>query len=92
MSLQKSAVSFLVCQFILVSASITVPVSSNAADLPYTNWENHPVHPLDINPSGDLLAVAHTADNRVQLFDISTGTPQAVGHVLVGLGPVQERQ
>ena len=91
MSLQKSALSFLVCQFILISASITVPVSTNAADLPYVNWENHPVHPLDISPSGDLLAVAHTADNRVQLFDISTGAPQAVGHVLVGVDPVSVR-
>ena len=33
------------------------------------NWENHPVHALDLSPDRSLLAVAHTADNRVQLFD-----------------------
>jgi YVTN family beta-propeller protein len=62
-----------------------------AAEVPYVNWENHPVHPLDINPSGTMLAVAHTADNRVQLFDISEGTPGRVGHVLVGVDPVSVR-
>ena len=56
-----------------------------AVDLPFVNWENHPIHALDRSPNGRLLAVAHTADQRVQLFDISSGAPVAVGSVVVGI-------
>jgi YVTN family beta-propeller protein len=62
-----------------------------ATDLPYVNWENHPVHALDLSPDRSLLAVAHTADQRVQFFDVSQATPVAVGHVLVGVDPVSVR-
>lgn len=58
-----------------------------AADLPFVNWENHPVHALDLSPDHRLLAAVHTADQRVQLFDVSSGAAVAVGHVVVGSGP-----
>jgi YVTN family beta-propeller protein len=63
----------------------------NAADVPYVNWENHPVHALDISPDNSRLAIAHTSDNRVQLFDISLGYPTRLGHVKVGIDPVSVR-
>ncbi len=69
----------------------TVAVELRANDLPFVNWENHPVHALDRSPDGRLLAVAHTADQRVQLFDISSGAPVPVGHVAVGVDPVSVR-
>ena len=62
-----------------------------AADVPYVNWENHPVHALDISPDKTRLAITHTADNRVQLFDISLGYPTRLGHVKVGVDPVSVR-
>ncbi|MGJ8664718.1 MAG: YncE family protein, partial [Marinicella sp.] len=62
-----------------------------AADIPYVNWENHPVHGIDMSPDGSRLAVAHTADNRVQLFDVSLGYPVRMGHVKVGVDPVSVR-
>jgi YVTN family beta-propeller protein len=62
-----------------------------AADLPFVNWENHPVHALDLSPDRTLLAVAHTADARVQLFDVTTGEAIPVGHVAVGVDPVSVR-
>ena len=62
-----------------------------AQDLPYVNWENHPVHALDLSPDKTRLAVAHTADNRVQLFDVSLGYPIRLGHVKVGIDPVSVR-
>ncbi len=65
--------------------------SSMAADIPYVNWENHPVHALDMSPDKTRLAVAHTADNRVQLFDVSLGHPVRLGHVKVGIDPVSVR-
>ena len=64
---------------------------ADAADLPYVNWENHPIRALDLSPDHKTLAVAHTADQRVQLFDVSTGTPIPIGHVLVGVDPVSVR-
>lgn len=73
---------WLVCLFV---------ASGAGAQIPYVNWENHPVHPMDISPDGQMLAITHTADNRLQLFDVSQGTPIAIGHVVVGIDPVSVR-
>lgn len=62
-----------------------------AADLPYVNFENPPLHALDLSPDRSLLALAHTADQRVQLFDVTGDVPLPVGHVLVGVDPVSVR-
>jgi len=62
-----------------------------AADVPYVNWENHPVHAIDISPDKNMIAVAHTADNRVQLFSIELGYPVRLGHLKVGVDPVSVR-
>ncbi len=67
-------------------------ICSNAlAAVPYVNFENHPIHALDLSPNRQLLAVAHTADQRVQLLDVSTGQPLRFGHVLTGVDPVSVR-
>ncbi len=66
-------------------------VGSAAAEVPFVNWENHPVRALDLSPDGRTLAVAHTADQRVQLFDVSAGEPEPLGHVMVGVDPVAVR-
>ncbi|HET9484902.1 MAG TPA: hypothetical protein VFO79_13165, partial [Xanthomonadales bacterium] len=65
--------------------------AANAAELPFVNFENHPVHALDLSPDGRLLAVAHTADQRVQFFDVASGEAIAAGHVVVGIDPVSVR-
>jgi YVTN family beta-propeller protein len=64
---------------------------AGAADLPFVNWENHPAHALDLSPDGRTLAVAHTADQRVQFFDVGSGEAVAAGHVVVGVDPVSVR-
>ncbi len=74
---------------ILFLLAATAPLP--AADLPHVNWENHPVHALDLSPDRRVLAVAHTADQRVQLFDVSTGQALPIGHVVVGIDPVSVR-
>ncbi len=66
-------------------------VGAASAEVPYVNWENHPVHPLDLCPDGSTLAIAHTADHRVVLYDVAAGFPVALGHVAVGLDPVSVR-
>jgi YVTN family beta-propeller protein len=76
-----------------VSALLLVAAagSATAVDLPFVNWENHPVHALDLSPDRKLLAVAHTADHRVQLFDVSETEPVSIGHIVVGSDPVSVR-
>lgn len=78
---------FILLLITLVKNSVFAQVN----DVPYVNWENHPVHALDISPNKQRMAVTHTADNKVQLFDISLGYPIKMGHVNVGLDPVSVR-
>lgn len=75
---------------LLLSLTILAPLPG-VTDVPHVNWENHPVHPLDRAPNGTLLAVAHTADHRVQLFDITGARPKSIGHIPVGVDPVSVR-
>lgn len=72
---------------VLLSLSSLAP----AIDLPHHNWENHPVHAIDLSPDGRRLAVAHTADRRVQWFTIGAHGPEPAGHVEVGIDPVSVR-
>lgn len=74
---------------IVALAFVCAPV--NAQTQPFVNWENHPIHALDLNPDRSVLAVAHTADARVQLFDVTNELPLALGHVAVGTDPVAVR-
>ena len=57
----------------------------------FVNFESPHVHPLDLSPSGSLLAACNTADNHVELFDVATGTPTRAGSVAVGYDPVSVR-
>lgn len=74
--------------FILLVAAMA---STAMAQGPFVNFETPPVHPVDMNPSGTLLAVCNLADNRVLLFDLSSGTPELTRAVPVGLDPVTAR-
>jgi YVTN family beta-propeller protein len=57
----------------------------------FVNFETPQVHPVAMSPDGGLLAVCNTADNRVELFDLSGGMPVAAGAVPVGMDPVTVR-
>jgi YVTN family beta-propeller protein len=71
--------------------AIMLDTSAAAADLPFVNWENFPVNPMDISPDGRSMALTHTADNRIQLFDVSEGRAVQIGHVVVGVDPMAVR-
>ncbi|HKQ48150.1 MAG TPA: hypothetical protein VJZ71_08790 [Phycisphaerae bacterium] len=58
---------------------------------PFVNWENPHVHPLDITPDGDTLLAVNTADNRLEVFDITSGAALHLGAIPVGLDPVSVR-
>lgn len=75
----------------LIAGLVLMGSTSAVPAVEYVNWENHPVHPIDISPDGTTLAVTHTADNRLQLFDLRSGEPVLNGHVVVGVDPVSVR-
>ncbi len=57
----------------------------------FLNFEVPPVHPLDMSPDGALLAVCHTADNRVILYSMVSGTPVPAAAIAVGMDPTSVR-
>jgi YVTN family beta-propeller protein len=57
----------------------------------FVNFETPPVHPLALGPDGVTLAACNLPDNRLELFDVSSGYPVSRGSVPVGLDPVSVR-
>ncbi len=57
----------------------------------FVNFETPQVHPLDLSPDRNTLAVVNTADHRLLLFDVADGRPRPIGTVAVGLDPVSVR-
>jgi DNA-binding beta-propeller fold protein YncE len=62
-----------------------------AADSDFVNFETPQVNPMALSPDESTLAVCHTADNRVLLFTLRSGTPIASTTIPVGLDPVSLR-
>jgi DNA-binding beta-propeller fold protein YncE len=54
----------------------------------YTLFESGPVRPLALTPDGSTLLVANAPDNRLDIYDVSTATPQIKSSIPVGLEPV----
>lgn len=74
----------------VIPAAIFLSIAALArAD--FVNFETPQVHPIDLSPDGSILAVCNTADNRVELFDLSSGLPRPSGSVVVGMDPVSAR-
>jgi len=65
--------------------------SSARAQSSFVNWETPQVRPMELTPDGDTLLAVNTADNRLEVFDLRSGRPVAVGGVPVGLDPVSVR-
>jgi YVTN family beta-propeller protein len=60
----------------------------------FVNWESPHVSPLATTPDGTKLLALNTADNRLEVFDITPGGLAHGGHlssVPVGLDPVSVR-
>jgi DNA-binding beta-propeller fold protein YncE len=66
-------------------------MASSRAFAGFINFETAPVHPIELGPDGRTLAVCNLPDNRIELFDVSSGTPQRTGSLLVGHDPVSVR-
>ncbi|MCH7665293.1 MAG: YncE family protein [Acidobacteria bacterium] len=57
----------------------------------FVNFETPTVHPLDLSPDRNTLAVVNLAAGRLLLFDVADGNPKQIGSVPVGLDPVSAR-
>jgi len=57
----------------------------------FVNWETPHVSPIGLTPNGQRLLAVNTADNRLEVFDVSGGSPVAVASIPVGLDPVSVR-
>ena len=57
----------------------------------FFNFEDNPVHPATLSPDATRLAVCNLPDDRLEIFDATSGTPVSVGSVTVGLDPVTVR-
>ncbi|MBI3759890.1 MAG: YncE family protein, partial [Deltaproteobacteria bacterium] len=75
----------------LCSAFCACVLTAAASAQTFVNWETPHVHPADMTPDGTKLLVVNTADNRLEVFSLASGTPTAIGSVLVGLDPVSVR-
>src|SRR3954451_5363815 len=54
----------------------------------FINFETAPVHPVAVSSDDRMLAVCNLPDNRVEFFDLDSGTPRAAGSLFVGMDPV----
>ncbi len=61
-----------------------------AAQTQFVNFELPPVHPMQLISGGTTLVVANTADDRIEIIDVSI-TPRWVRSIPVGLSPVSVR-
>jgi DNA-binding beta-propeller fold protein YncE len=68
-----------------------VLIASTTFAQSFVNWETPHVHPLDITPDGSRLLAVNTADNRLEVFDITTGRAAHSAFASVGLDPVSVR-
>jgi YVTN family beta-propeller protein len=76
---------------VLLFCLLVWPVWAGAQAIPFVNWENAPVHPIDLSPDGRTLVVTNTPDNRLEVFDLTTGTPRLKASIVVGIDPVSVR-
>ena len=73
----------------LVALACALPFAR--AQGPFVNWESPHVHPLELTPDGSRLLAVNTPDARLEVFDLSGGTPVRLFDVPVGLDPVSVR-
>lgn len=72
-------------------AAVLALTAAAGAQTGFANFETPPVSPITLTPSGTRLLVTNTADNRLEVFDVSSGTPVWIRSIPVGLEPVSVR-
>ncbi len=78
------------CAILWILLLVTGVASGQALDN-WVNWESPPVHPLELVEGSDLLLATNTADGYLEVFNVSSGTPEPHMSIPVGLDPVSVR-
>ncbi|HSH74490.1 MAG TPA: hypothetical protein VLA09_02205, partial [Longimicrobiales bacterium] len=65
--------------------------AAQAGQPSFVNWESPHVSPLDLTPDGSRLLAVNTADNRLEVFEVTPEGLDHLGAVPVGLDPVSVR-
>lgn len=59
----------------------------------FVNYEEAPIHPLELSADGRRLYVTNVPDGRVSVFDLTVpSNPLLIREIAVGLGPVTVRR
>lgn len=80
-----------IASLLLALAPCCPGLAAETTNATFINFETAPVHPIALNPDHSRLAVCNLADGRLEVFDVTTGSPLAVGSVPVGIDPVSVR-
>jgi YVTN family beta-propeller protein len=75
----------------LIGPALVLLAGASAAQNGFVNWETPHVSPLALTPDGTRLLAVNTPDNRLEVFDLTSGTPVALLSIPVGLDPVSVR-
>ncbi len=57
----------------------------------FANWEDPHVHPVDLTSDASKLLAVDTADNRLVVFDVTSGTLVRWGSIPTGMDPISVR-
>ena len=72
---------------LIAVAALALPAAAQS----FVNFETPHVHPMDMTPDGTTLLLVNTADNRLEVFDVSGAAVLHVDSIPVGLDPVSVR-
>ena len=71
--------------------AVALVLAAGALPASFVNWENPHVSPIDMTPDGTRLLTVNTPDNRLAVFDLTSGLPVLAAEIPVGLDPVSVR-
>jgi YVTN family beta-propeller protein len=75
----------------LVAGVVAIVAIPALAQPSFVNWETPHVHPLDLTPDRSRLLAVNTPDDRLEVFDVTSGMPVLLAEIPVGIDPVSVR-
>lgn len=72
-------------------AALAGLASATLGQTGFTNWETPHVSPITLTPSGQTLLAVNTADGRLEVFSLASGSPVRTQSIGVGVDPVSVR-
>src|SRR5262245_12979414 len=70
---------------LLASLALALGAPYLGAQNGFVNWETPHVSPRALTPDGTRLLAVNTPDNRLQVFDLTSGMPVSLAAIPVGL-------